>query len=160
MSDRRARPLLAVTSRIVLASCVLALLAGAGVLLAEAPPPEAPQAAPPKAAAPAGARTIAPGSLLVHVDTKTHQLALEPGSGTVPLELSAEILNALDKSSVGLTPVKRAGMTEFDLRGRHHGVWLAVTDTEGKAHVFCLTQLPPSVSSAAEALRARSGGSR
>jgi len=140
----------------VLALCGCAILATGGRLFAEEPPAKGPEKAP----APAAARAIAPGSLLVHVDTKTHQLALEPGSGTVPLELSAEILNALNKSSVGLTPIRRAGMTEFDLRGRHHGVWLAVTDTEGKAHVFCLTQLPPSVSSAAEALRARSGGSR
>lgn len=163
MVRRLERRLVSGSSRFVLAICGCAVLAGAGRLFAEEPPAKGPEKAPAPIAAQAVAqapRAVAPGSLLVHVDTKTLQLNLEPGAGTVPLELSADILNALDKSSVGLTPVKRDGITEYDLRGRHRGVWLAVTDSDGKAHAFCLTQLPPNVSRAAEALRARSGGSR
>lgn len=159
MLRRLERRLVSGSSRFVLAICGCAILAGAGRLLAEEPPAKGPEKAPATAAAQA-TRAVAPGSLLVHVDTKSLQLSLEPGAGTVPLELSADILNALDKGSVGLTAAKRDGITEYDLRGRHRGVWLAVTDSEGKAHTFCLTQLPPRVSMAAEALRAKSGGAR
>jgi hypothetical protein len=147
------------SGRVGLAICVCAALAGAGSLLAEDPPAKGPDKTPPAAATPA-ARAVAPGSLLVHVDTKSLQMSLEPGTGTVPLELSAEILNALNTTFDGLTPVRKDGNTMWDLKGRYRGVWLAVTDAEGKARAFCVTSLPPRVAEAAQAVRRQAGGAK
>ncbi len=133
-------------------SRVLALVAGlclAAVVAATA------LAAPPAAAQ--ASRPIAPGSLLVHVDTRTLELGLEPAPGTVPLELSAEVLNALDTSGEGLKPVTKGNVTRIDLQGRYRGVWFAVTDADGKTKPFCLTALPPKVAAAARALRQKEG---
>lgn len=156
MVRRTGRCVVPSPGRFVLAICGCAILAGAGRLLAEEPPAKGPEKAP----APAAARAIAPGSLLVHVDTKTHQLALEPGSGTVPLELSADILNALNTSFDGLAPERRGERTKWDLRGRYRGVWLAVTDAEGKTRAFCVTSLPQRVAEAAQAVRMQVGGAK
>lgn len=145
--------------RFGIAACALALLAGAQPLLAEDPPAKSPDKAPAPAAAPA-TRAVAPGALLVHVDTKSLQMSLEPGAGTVPLELSAEILNALNTTFDGLTPARKGGNTTWDLKGRYRGVWLAVTDAEGKAHAFCVTSLPPRVAEAAQAVRRQAGGAK
>ncbi|MHB8797037.1 MAG: hypothetical protein ACYDBY_01110 [Thermoanaerobaculia bacterium] len=145
----------------MLAICGCAILAGAGRLLAEEPPGKGPKKAPAPVSAQAVAqapRAAAPGSLLVHVDTKTLQLSLEPGAGTVPLELSADILNVLNTSFDGLTPIRKGENTTWDLEGRYGGVWLAVTGADGKAHVFCVTSLPTRVAEAAQAVRQQARG--
>jgi hypothetical protein len=105
------------------------------------------------AAGGAAEAATAPGSLVVHFDTKTLQVSLTPSEHSVPLELTPEILNALDTSDEGLTPVTEHGDTTLDLEGRFQGVWFAVTDSDGETKAFCVTSLPPSVSEAARALR-------
>jgi|GEM_PF-4100307 hypothetical protein len=163
MVRRLERRLVSRSSRFVLAICGCAVLAGAGRLFAEEPPAKGPEKAPAPVAAQGVAqapRAVAPGSLLVHVDTKTHQLSLEPGSGTVPLELSADILNALDTSFDGLTPERRGENTKWGLSGRYRGVWLAVTDAEGKTRPFCVTSLPQRVAEAAQAVRQQARGAK
>jgi hypothetical protein len=105
--------------------------------------------------------TPSPGSLVVHVDTKTFQVSLTASPNSVPLRLNPEILNALDTSVEGLTPVTANGDTILDLEGRFQGVWFAVTDSDGQTGAFCLTSLPPSISAAARAIsHGKQGASR
>jgi len=143
---------------IAVLACACALFAGAPAAGAESPSAKAPSSkapAPAPASAAAAGKAVAPGSLLVHVDPKTLEISLSSRAGTVPLELTSEILNALDTSSEGLTPVTTPEGTLFDLQGRFHATWIVVTDAEGKARPFCLTALPPEVAAAAKALRER-----
>jgi hypothetical protein len=146
-------------TRLVLAACACALVTGALDASALASPPEPPdKEAAKEAVAAATVKPLAPGSLMVHVDPKTLKLSLEPTAKTVPLEFSAGILNALNTTFDGLTPVKKGDATRWDLQGRYQGVWFVVTDAEGKARPFCVTSLPPDVAAAAEALRQKKGG--
>ena len=112
-----------------------------------------------KAAANSPVVKVAPGSLLVYVDTKTLVLDLEPGVGRVPLELSADMLNALNTSGEGLTPITQNGITRVAFKGRYHPVWVAVTDSKGKVVPFCITGLPAPVQVAARAVRESQGDS-
>jgi len=112
-----------------------------------------------KAAASSPVIKVAAGSLLVYVDTKTLALNLEPGADRVALELSADMLNKLNTSGEGLTPVTENGMTRIDLKGRYQPVWVAVTDSKGALIPFCMTSLPAPVQAAAKAIREVKGGS-
>jgi len=91
-----------------------------------------------------------PKSLRVYVDTKTLALNLDAGSGRVPLDLSIEVLNALNTTHDGLKIVTEKGVKRVDLRGRFQPVWVAVTDADGKAIAFCITRLPEPVRAAAK----------
>jgi hypothetical protein len=71
----------------------------------------------------------------------------------MPLELSLDDLNALNTSADGLTPVTIGDMVVLDLQGRFHPVWFVVADADGKPRAFCLTHLPASVETAAQAVR-------
>jgi hypothetical protein len=106
--------------------------------------------APPASAAPGdGIRR----TLTVFIDPDTQDMGLIPGPGRMPLELSLDDLNALDTSADGLTPVTIGDMVVLDLRGRFHPLWVVVAGADGKPRAFCLTNLPASVETAAQALR-------
>lgn len=98
------------------------------------------------------------GALVTYVNPESGMMALEPSFGSVPLELSAKVLDSLNTSTEGLTPVIVNGVTTIDLQGRFSSVWFTVTDSGGKAHAFCVTSLPPDVASAAKALRLKREG--
>ena len=137
----------------------IAILASTFILAIGARDGLAEEAVPPQAnvreTSGSGSKTLAPGSLLVHVDPRTLELSLTPSKSTVPLELTTEILNGLDTSFEGLTASVKSDGTLYDLKGRFQGVWLAVTDSSGQTKPFCLTSLPPPVAAAARALRER-----
>jgi|ERR1017187_3455823 hypothetical protein len=131
-----------------LALCPDALAAG---------PPASPEAQPASAddaakRAEAAAAAAARGALIAYVNPESGSMALQPRPGSVPLELSARTLNALNTSFDGLTPVKVGGVTTIDLQGRFSSIWFTVVDSSGKAHAFCVTTLPPEIAAAARAL--------
>jgi hypothetical protein len=136
--------------------CISFILAGACALRAGMPAVAADSSsakAPAPQATATGEAPMASGSLLVHVDPKTLSIGLVAKTGTVPLELTSETLNALDTSSEGLTPVTTPDGALYHLQGRFQAVWVAVTDADGKLRPFCLTSLPSEVAAAAKALR-------
>ena len=105
----------------------------------------------------APAMKLAPGSLLVHVDTKTMEMGLQAGEKTVPLELTADVLEKLNTSTEGLKLETKDGVTSAHLMGRFQGVWIAVRGSDGRIKPVCLTSLPPTVEAAAHALRQSKG---
>jgi len=106
-----------------------------------------------KPAAKATPARATPKSLTVYVDRKTLELDLTPGAGRAALELTPDILEALNTSSDGLQATTRNGITSVDLRGRFEPVWFVVKGADGKPHPFCLTSLPAPVEAAAKVVR-------
>jgi hypothetical protein len=135
-------------ARRVASVALLAAVCSASSLLAEKKP-EAAKAPPP-----------ARSSLVVHVDPKTMTMSLAAGAGTVPLELSPDVLEHLDTSSEGLKSETRNGVTVTDLAGRFQPVWFVVMDAAGTPRPVCVTHLPPDVETAAKAVRAANRSAR
>lgn len=96
------------------------------------------------AAPPASAQVGAQPPLTVHVDPQTGRVLGAPAPGTQPLELSAEIQNALSTSHEGLNEVpgtEPGGGMKLDLQGRFQSPLLATTDAQGRTRIRHL-QLP------------------
>ena len=137
------------------------LVAGAGFVVAAEPafPSESPSVAsehaqtgagesagPPPAEKPAAGPGGASG-MTVHIDPQTGALLKEPAPGTVPLQLTPQLQNALSTSHQGLveTPSRiPGGGVKLDLQGRFQSPLVVTIDANGKVKMQHLDELPES----------------
>ena len=90
-------------------------------------------------AVPSGASGI-----VIYIDPRTGAIRKEPAPGTVPLQLSAEIQNALSTSHQGLVAVPSSvpgGGMIINLQGRFQSPLLATIDADGKLKIQHLHNL-------------------
>ena len=96
------------------------------------------------AAAPAAVPAVVPG-MTIHVDPKTGAILKEPAPGSVPLELTPQLRNALSTSHQGLveeaSPVPGGGIT-VDLQGRFQSPLMMTIDGNGKVRMQHLHPTP------------------
>lgn len=82
--------------------------------------------------------TAEPGAasgLLIHIDPQTGAVLEEPAPGSVPLQLTPGLRDALDTSDRGLVEVPGAAPgagVRVQLRGRFRNALFATTDASGK----------------------------
>jgi hypothetical protein len=116
----------------------LSLLMTAGGFTVTAPPVF------PQESQPAAVSAGAPG-MTIHVDPQTGAILKEPAPGTVPLQLSPQLLNALSTSHQGLveTPSSVAGGgIKLDLQGRFQNPLIVTIDANGKVKMQHLGETP------------------
>ena len=109
-----------------------------------APAGQAQQA--PDAGAPRPSGTPAPPGLIIYIDPQTGQFVKEPAPGTVPLQFSPQLQNALSTSDQGLVEEPSAvpgGGVKVNLQGRFRSPLFATTDANGKAKIQHLDEMPP-----------------
>jgi hypothetical protein len=87
--------------------------------------------------APAAAPAM-PSGFLIHIDPQTGTLLKEPAPGSVPLQLSPDLRDALDTSHRGLVEVQGArpgSGVKVHLQGRFRNPLVATTDASGKVTI-------------------------
>lgn len=86
----------------------------------------------------------APG-MTIYIDPQTGAILSEPVPGTVPLQLTPNIQNALSTSAQGLveapSPVPGGGIA-IDLQGRFQNPLFAIIGPDGKGKIGHLHELP------------------
>ena len=116
----------------------LSLLITAGGVTVTAPPVF------PQESQPAAVSAGAPG-MTIHVDPQTGAILKEPAPGTVPLQLSPQLSNALSTSDQGLvetpSPVVGGGV-KLDLQGRFQNPLVVTIDADGKVKTQHLSETP------------------
>jgi hypothetical protein len=83
--------------------------------------------------------------MFVHIDPQTGVILQQPAPGTVPLQLTPQILNALSTSAQGLIEVPSAvpgGGVSINLQGRFQSAVFGTIGTDGKSTVRHLPQIP------------------
>ena len=88
------------------------------------------------AAVPSGA-----SGMVIYIDPQTGAILKEPAPGTVPLQLTPELQNALSTSDQGLVEVPSTvpgGGVKVDLQGRFQSPLFATTDANGKVKLHHL----------------------
>ena len=99
---------------------------------------------------PANKHDVVPGGasgIMIYVDPRTGAIRKEPAPGTVPLQLTPEIQNAMSTSHQGLREVPNAlpgGGFKLDLQGRFQSPLLAAIDAGGQLRIQHLHDLPES----------------
>ena len=86
----------------------------------------------------------APG-MTIYIDPQTGAILNEPAPGTVPLQLTPELQNALSTSDQGLVEVPSSvpgGGVTVDLQGRFQSPLIATTDANGKVKIQHLHEMP------------------
>src|SRR5262247_4166969 len=97
-------------------------------------------ATPPPAAVPAGA-----GGMLIYIDPPTGVVRNAPAPGTVPLQATPALQNALSTSHHGLVETPAAGGgVKVDLQGRFKSPLAATIDANGDLRMQHLPALPES----------------
>jgi hypothetical protein len=114
------------------------LLVAVGSFAVVAPPVFSGESQP--AAAPEGA-----AGMTIHVDPQTGAILKEPAPGTVPLQLTPQLRNALSTSHQGLVerPSSVAGGgIKLDLQGRFQNPLIVTIDADGKLTMQHLDEAP------------------
>jgi hypothetical protein len=92
------------------------------------------------AAVPQGA-----SGMIIYVDPQTGAILHEPAPGTVPLQLTPELQNALSTSHEGLVETPAAGGgVKLDLQGRFQNPLVGTIDASGKLRIQHLHEMPES----------------
>ena len=93
---------------------------------------------------PAAGPPGAPG-VVIYVDPLTGAILREPAPGTVPLQLTPQLLNALSTSHQGLVETPSAvagGGVKLDLQGRFQNSLFITIDANGKTKMQHLDETP------------------
>ena len=83
--------------------------------------------------------------MTIYIDPQTGAILKEPAPGTVPLQLTPQLLNALSTSHQGLaeTPSSVAGGGfKLDLQGRFQNPLIVTIDADGKLKMQHLGETP------------------
>jgi hypothetical protein len=83
--------------------------------------------------------------LMIYVDPQTGAILKVPAPGTVPLQLSPELQNALSTSHDGLVEVPSplpGGGIKLDLQGRFQSPLFVTIDANGNAKILHLHETP------------------
>jgi hypothetical protein len=85
--------------------------------------------------------------MVIYIDPQTGAIRNTPTPGTVPVQLTPQLQNALSTSHQGLTespnPVPGGGV-KVDLQGRFQSPLVATIDANGKLKVQHLHEMPES----------------
>jgi hypothetical protein len=94
----------------------------------------------PPAAVPKGAT-----GMIIYIDPQTGAILNEPAPGTVPLQLTPKLQNALSTSHQGLveTPAAGGGI-KINLQGRFQSPLAATIDANGNLRIQHLHEMPES----------------
>ena len=88
--------------------------------------------------------------MMIHIDPKTGAIRKEPAPGTVPLQLTPQLQNALSTSHQGLveapSPVAGRGI-KVDLQGRFQNPLFATIEADGKVKMQHLDETSESAGS-------------
>jgi hypothetical protein len=106
----------------------------------------------PSAGKPAAAPTGASG-MTVYIDPRTGAILKEPAPGTLPLQLTPQLRDALSTSHQGLVEVPSpvpGGGVKVDLQGRFQSPLVVTIDPEGKIKTQHLGE-PPEAGGKSEA---------
>lgn len=101
-------------------------------------------AAPQAAETPAAVPGSAPG-MMIYIDPKTGAILKEPAPGTVPLQLTPQLQNALSTSHQGLVETPSSvpgGGVKVDLQGRFQSPLFVTIDADGKVKMQHLDEAP------------------
>ena len=93
---------------------------------------------------PTAAPAAVPG-MTIHVDPKTGAILKEPAPGTVPLQLTPQLRNALSTSHQGLVEAPSSvagGGVKLDLQGRFQSPVVVTIDADGKVRLQHLEATP------------------
>jgi hypothetical protein len=85
--------------------------------------------------------------MMIYIDPQTGAILKEPAPGTMPLQLTPALQNAISTSHQGLVEVPSAvpgGGVKVDLRGRFQSPLLVTIDANGKARMQHLDEIPDS----------------
>lgn len=85
--------------------------------------------------------------LMIYIDPKTGAILKVPAPGTVPLQLSPQLQNALSTSHDGLVEVPSplpGGGIRLDLQGRFQNPLFVTIDADGNAKILHLHEIPES----------------
>ena len=94
----------------------------------------------PPAAVPKGA-----AGMIIYIDPQTGAILNEPAPGTVPLQLTPKLQNALSTSHQGLVETPAAGGgVKIDLQGRFQSPLVATIDANGNLRIQHLHEMPES----------------
>jgi hypothetical protein len=94
----------------------------------------------PPAAVPEGA-----SGMIIYIDPQTGAVLNEPAPGTVPLQWTPELQNALSTSQQGLVETPAAGGgVKVDLQGRFQSPLTATIDANGNLRMQHLHEMPES----------------
>ena len=94
----------------------------------------------PPAAVPKGA-----AGMIIYIDPQTGAILNEPAPGTVPLQLTPKLQNALSTSHQGLVETPAAGGgVKIDLQGRFQSPLAATIDANGNLRIQHLHEMPES----------------
>lgn len=83
--------------------------------------------------------------MLIHVDPKTGSLLKQPAPGTVPLQITPQMLNALSTSGKGLVELPSTvpgGGVRIDLQGRFMSPLFATIGSDGELRLHHLHEIP------------------
>jgi hypothetical protein len=101
-------------------------------------------AAPQPAGKAARAVPLQPG-MTIHLDPQTGALLPEPAAGTVPIQVTPDLLKALSSSHDGLvevpSPVPGGGVS-VDLQGRFQSPLFAIIGPDGKVRIRHVPEAP------------------
>jgi hypothetical protein len=94
----------------------------------------------PPAAVPKGA-----AGMIIYIDPQTGAILNEPAPGTVPLQLTPKLQNALSTSHQGLVETPAAGGgVKIDLQGRFQSPLAVTIDANGNLRIQHLHEMPES----------------
>ena len=91
----------------------------------------------PRAETPAASPGGPPG-MVIYIDPQTGAILKEPAPGTVPLQLSPQLFNALSTSHQGLVETPSSvpdGGVKVDLQGRFQNPLIGTIDADGKVRM-------------------------
>ena len=83
--------------------------------------------------------------MVIYIDPQTGAILREPAPGTVPLQLTPQLLNALSTSHQGLVEAPSAvagGGVMLDLQGRFQSPLFVTIDANGKVKMQHLDETP------------------
>ena len=85
--------------------------------------------------------------MVIHVDPKTGAILKEPAPGSVPIQLTPQLRNALSTSHQGLVETPSSvpgGGVRLDLQGRFQNPLFVTIDADGKVKIQHLPEPPES----------------
>ena len=85
--------------------------------------------------------------MMIYIDPQTGAILKEPAPGTVPLQLTPELQNALSTSHQGLVETPSSvpgGGVKVDLQGRFQSPLVVTIDADGKVKMQHLDETPES----------------
>lgn len=94
---------------------------------------------------PVSGAAAAVSGMLIHVDPKTGHILKQPAPGTVPLQLTPQMLNTLSTSGKGLVAVPNnvpGGGVRIDLQGRFMSPLFATVGPDGELRIRHMHEMP------------------